>query len=644
MSDPESKWELTLPEGVASIPPGELLAWAKDIETGQPRYIHELKRAQTGANCGCICPACKEPLLAINAGRTEFIIRPHFRHPSGTHRDSCSILVARAAALATFKRLGYIDLPARRVPGTVTGLSGAQYSAVAELPHRRSHISAFSFVDMAKAILTLDDGRELLVEIIGRAQVTSDEPSAVGHARLQIVVNDPAVAALSPYEIAARLQLVGSDAWCQHWEDVDLRHRATTLATESAIEHLDWLAQGLECGDVTPADLRATLLHNKAQEILAAAGHIILPALDVVIERRSEAGLLFRRNKSIPESRVMVLSAQPEVSVGDRRPDVVAKTLPHEFFPFEKLLIEVTVSNIITPERIASIALLGIPAIEVDLSQLSGRLTESQFRSLLVDQTEGKRWIFHPQGAAFAIAASDELDREIEVTDARARKANQPIADLATQYLKAFRDWLEIREIDRDRANNVEDDLRVLGGILAARGYPHASTELRYLTRTRLLSRLMSIQNDTSVGYAGLRTSWQVINAILQDGGPEGVSGIYQPRQWHTVYLMAIRVYAPTLNAHQATRVSLWRDEVAKDLAAGGTQYRRPKHLDALLALLFPELAGFLKRPLPTPMTKVVDSQIASKHESLWLKGDALEAWQKAHPEAAEWWRKPRDK
>jgi len=60
-----------------------VIAWARDIETGEPRYILELGADRRGAKCHCACVSCGLPLIAVNAAKEAFVRRPHFRHPEG---------------------------------------------------------------------------------------------------------------------------------------------------------------------------------------------------------------------------------------------------------------------------------------------------------------------------------------------------------------------------------------------------------------------------------------------------------------------------------------------------------------------------------------------------------------------------------
>ncbi len=51
---------------------GELvMAWARDIETGEPRYIGEIDADHRGGKCGCECPSCRLALIAVNAAKTR---------------------------------------------------------------------------------------------------------------------------------------------------------------------------------------------------------------------------------------------------------------------------------------------------------------------------------------------------------------------------------------------------------------------------------------------------------------------------------------------------------------------------------------------------------------------------------------------
>jgi hypothetical protein len=183
-----------------------VMAWAKDAQTGDPRYIFELGTDRRGASCGCVCYSCGLRLTAVNAAKNSWRIRPHFRHPEGAERNACLILTARAAALQMLRLENQIMLPARRVGVPVVGASGKQYHAwVTKLPERVG-IRSFRPRDHVSALLTLDDGRELVVQLTGSLE-TDTQGSVVPV--IQLVVDTPELASLSPEQLKARLHLLG---------------------------------------------------------------------------------------------------------------------------------------------------------------------------------------------------------------------------------------------------------------------------------------------------------------------------------------------------------------------------------------------------------------------------------------------------
>lgn len=260
--------------------PGDLealvLAWAKDIATGQPRYIFELDASRRGSDCGCECYSCGLPLTAVNAATATWKTRPHFRHPPGAAKDGCEILTARHAVLREMQGQGWIDLPRRQVLGRVQGLSGQFHEAWVEVPAERVRIADVSFRDRVTAVLTLDDGRCLHVHLTGSA---AGEGAVVGPDGLPVPsivldIGDRAaaelIAALSPEEVRQRLDL-RPECWRSHWADDQLQQRALKEAHRQAGDALDWesdLLQDMEgmqdlqelLGHL-PALKRETLLH-----------------------------------------------------------------------------------------------------------------------------------------------------------------------------------------------------------------------------------------------------------------------------------------------------------------------------------------------------------------------------------------------
>lgn len=191
------------------------LKWAHDAQTGEPRYIHDPEVAQGG--CKCTCPACKLSLISVMAGQ-PLRTHPtaHFRHPAGAQKDDCSLVAARLAATRHLLEVGVIELPQRRMSRKARGFSGEGYEVWVEEPAERIAIVGATLHDYATALLTLDDGRELLVDLTGLREPGSD---GRGRAIVTLSLSDPSIAMLGPEEIRARLRILPDIRWCAHWND-----------------------------------------------------------------------------------------------------------------------------------------------------------------------------------------------------------------------------------------------------------------------------------------------------------------------------------------------------------------------------------------------------------------------------------------
>ncbi len=299
-----------------------VMAWAKDTETGELRYIFELGPDRRGAKCCCECYSCGLPLTAVNAGKTKWIRRPHFRHPEGAQRDACLILSARAAALEQLKHLDTLTLPARRVGESITGLSGRRYNAWISAPPEPVRIVNFKEKDKVSAILTLDDGRQLLVSLTGQIEALDGETSVP---TIRLGVDDPKIAAMSPAELKSRLHLLVEQAtWCGHWKDAELATQARETARIEADNALDWL-DDTEFPELRAGISRETVLHLLAKNILEQEQRIRLPSLIASVELRLPRGRAEYRETVVKGQAVHLGLVTLEKQIGRTRPDVVAE-------------------------------------------------------------------------------------------------------------------------------------------------------------------------------------------------------------------------------------------------------------------------------------------------------------------------------
>ena len=658
-----------------------VMAWARDSATGQPRYIGEIDAEHRGGKCGCECPSCRLPLIAVNAAKDNVIRRPHFRHPEGAQRDECAILAARSAALQLLAEDGVIELPRRRMSAHAQGLSGAQHEAWVEAPSQRLRISSIDFSDQAFALLTLDDGRQLRVLLTGgmSAEVADDGDVLIP----TILIDVPeAIAGMDKAEIRKRLQLLPEGlCWHSHWLDAELAAEAKRRATEMAMEALDWLPSDIFLPEGLSAALqRESLLHHEVKRILQTVGRIAVPGLEVLEELRA-TGLPTLQRRCFVEDRLLSLSGvRLEHRMRPLIPDVVCEARSRDGLRLSPLVIEVTVSNRIDDERRTRISALGVAALEIDLSLTGGRVTRAQLEALVVDEVFLKRWLHYPalQGLReglqeqLQIEHQQRLEAEQLAAERQRRIQFTPIEELGRDYLDAVQSML-IEQHERD-PNGDPGPVRSAEALVAARveemalrGFPECADEA-LLGRTRILARLLSIRADKGIGYAHDKAAG-VLNAIKQS----------QPanRNDWTLYLIAARVYLPRLSEESSIWgwYKPWRDEVEAAVKRQDAMYiRSPRH-DRLLSLLFPEMAAglakpFGRRPLvpdirwdqskagfvhaypePTPRPAAFLGRLADRGQQApiqrsmstdirtwYLRGAELDAWKRANPEAAADW------
>jgi hypothetical protein len=584
---------------------GELvMAWARDIETGEPRYIGEIDAEHRGGKCGCECPSCRLSLIAVNAAKDKVIKRPHFRHPEGAQRDECAILAARAAALRLLAEEGVIELPRRLMSASAEGLSGAMHEAWVEAPAQKVRVASIDFHDRAFAILSLDDGRKLRVALTGGiTEQAGDDRDASLIPTITIDV-DASVAGMDQAEIRRRLQLLpGNICWRSHWDDADLMANAQARATEIAVDALDWLPDDMMLPeDLSPAMKRESLLHHEVKRILERAGQITVPGLDVVEELRTAGHPTLQRRWSVGDRILALTNTRLEHRMRPLIPDVLSEGRAEDGQLFDPLVIEVTVTNVIDDERKERIRAQGVAALEIDLSMTGGRVTRSELHRLVVHDATIKRWLHYPELVTVRASLQEQMQAERDLRTEAARIAAErrrriqeaPISAIATRYLGAVEQML-IEQARLPLGSSDEGAYFVAAKAavsisvdeMAQRGYPEAGDD-DLLGHHRILSRLLSIRNNRGVGY-GFGTAAEVLNSIQQS----------QPanRNDWTLYLIAVKVYLPSLVAEQRAWFDGWRERVVAAVKAKDYMYMRSAKHDRLLAVLFPEMAAGLAKP-----------------------------------------------
>jgi len=621
------------------------LKWAHDAQTGEPRYIHD--REVVLSQCKCICPACNLLLIPVMANQ-PLRTRPtaHFRHPTGAQKDDCSLVAARLAATRHLLERGIIELPRRRMSRTAMGFSGEGYEVWVEAPAEQIVIVGAALQDYATALLTLDDGRKLLVDLTGLRESGSD---GLGRAIVTLSLSDPTIAMLGPEEIRSRLRILPDIHWCAHWNDQALAAKGDAAAAQASRDALDaWQdADETEFRTYLPAGLdtttmqrwrRETLLHRQVKAILEETSSIATPGLRIEVERDppEEFGGDWEENTIrmswMTATRHLELDEiRLERRLGSIVPDVIGNlggrpiythgvTMTMVDGDFEQevedgygqgwpltLLIEVTVTHGIDEEKLRRIRELDLPTLEIDIGSLGGKVTFDGLRNLVVHQTIGKRWVHHPVWRVKRKALEAEIDKHpvtirYEERLAALRRPHllaTPATEWASTYLLTATEFYDantrIKKARRGHAGNTPKPsllgpdsplwIKIMEAAeaLAVHALPGA-TDAAMLDEAGIIPRLLSLQQNRGVGYA-VDTGFQVLNSIMQSGA--------DTQQWNTFYPMAVKAYG--LEAHfsqkQAELYAAWRQSIIDKVAAGDEKFLRQSRYDAVISVLFPELA-----------------------------------------------------
>lgn len=622
------------------------LKWAEDAVSRAPRYIHDPDIVSGVSRAAC--PGCGSLLWPVLAGQPDRI-RPtaHFRHVSGTPRRSCVVVSARLAAMQYMRSIGFIDLPRRRLSARSVGFTGQGYEGWMDLPPERVQVSTVQRVDHATAELRLADGRTLLVDLTGQRTAGED-----GRALVTIGLSDPVLAEMDIEELRSRLRVLPPITWCSHWDDGDLTERARSNADEAARNALDaWTAQDEEeflaalppGSDAVAAGAmrRETLLHKTVKSILEESKRINTPGLHAAVSREAPPGygngwdddrveLLWWTSPAqlsfadvfveralggiVPDLRGRIAEPRPKIEGGisskvtrgfeeeeDDQLDEFPATWP------ETVLVEVAVTHRVDQKKLRRIEHLDVPTIELDLGSLGGTLTMEGLRRLVVDGLEGKRWIHHPVIRQRRAVLRHKMREHPEVLAYRAHTMaarRQQLLQIPTsvwsaRYLEALTKFLDenarldvIRRTEGPRhLEGLDEDSDEWGEVALAAEALEAHGLLggaEHMVARTLVPRILSLKVNRGVGYA-VSSAYQVVNAIMNSRSDGST-------RWMSVYIIAARAFDVErhFKPEQSLRFRAWKDDMVQRIEAGDRAYLRPSDYDALLSILFPEMARWL--------------------------------------------------
>ena len=145
-----------------------------------------------------------------------------------------------------------------------------------------------------------------------------------------------------------------------------------------------------------------TSLHLAAKEILSTANRIVLPAVYIHFPNSPKASELYCEAKEIQIERVEL-----EQRFQDVIPDVVI------YAGGKQLFLEVYVTHAIDDIKLKKLKQANISTIEIDLSKKEHSISLEELRSILLDNSDEKKWIYNSianKYLGYFYAAADQRD------------------------------------------------------------------------------------------------------------------------------------------------------------------------------------------------------------------------------------------
>ncbi|MEQ1531966.1 MAG: hypothetical protein HOO97_11535 [Sideroxydans sp.] len=135
-----------------------------------------------------------------------------------------------------------------------------------------------------------------------------------------------------------------------------------------------------------------TAIHKAAQQLIEQEKKLFLPEVVASLQITDALGITHQPTKKLFHEGVrQFFIVTSEQAMGTIRPDISAKSQD-----FGHLLIEVAVTHFVTEEKLTKARELGLPLLEIDLSELRAA-TFDELHRILFSTPELKNWLFHPQ-------------------------------------------------------------------------------------------------------------------------------------------------------------------------------------------------------------------------------------------------------
>lgn len=162
-------------------------------------------------------------------------------------------------------------------------------------------------------------------------------------------------------------------------------------------------------------------IHAAAKQVLLEHGELVAPEFAIDVAARTVNGLeLYEKEILSPVRRIRFDRAEPEVTIGDLRPDVVG------YRGERQLLVEMYFRHRVDQAKRDKLIRLGLPALEIDLSDLDAGTGFEPLVERVINSVLDKEWLVYPQSDAHRAYLEDKLRARVDVAnDAHRRNLEQ---------------------------------------------------------------------------------------------------------------------------------------------------------------------------------------------------------------------------
>lgn len=579
------------------------MVWAVRQNGGNIVHVAQLTAAENGLQCACECPACKNPLTAVNAGvGPEHFMKKNtrgqfFRHPPGQQRDGCLVLMARVTALQLLFEHGTIEVPGPRRSGSVTGASGSIYTEEALGPSQRLKVRSRGWIDEQSASLTLEDGRVVLLKLSSDHRVSTEGRF---DGVISIQVDDPDVASWPAEKILQHAQLDDSFlCWNKHWNDAQLQAQAEGLALDSARNACDWIPDDEDVNvGLTDEQRGETALHLAVKMILANAKELSSPLYEGHVEHEMPSGRRLHGSVKMNLGLLQLRSVELEKRLGDMVPDVVCRASSPATGSFD-LMIEVAVTHPVDEAKRQKIVAMNIPCIEIDITKFHarGRITLQELAHEVLNNHGNKAWIHHPRISQLQEAARRDLAREasaIQEQEVIQHRMRSWLDDLDPFRLLQIYFNAVVHRWSNDHLPHVEGEFLTWEGIVQAmkrQGWTNCDQPILVAPGGILHSLVTISRGGIRIRLGEVCAPIPTVLRFFSDR---------QTRHFITFPLMALKLHAPPRTDDETLQMQVVRRTIMASLEQGHTVYARSREFDSLVSRLFPELTEAIKLPFGT--------------------------------------------